>query len=146
MNTELLEAEFSEIKERTQKCAAFVLNNEAMSKLPIIQQHALINQDIAMQQYANLIRLRLKMLENSSSEDEKLTVNFANALSLLYRGYRMARQAWIESNQFIFKTAMLQIGAVSIGCSLCISPSNGAVHTWTPMSDDLFADDWYIVD
>lgn len=86
------------------------------------------------------------MLENPPNADEMLTVNFANALSLLYHGYRMTRQNWSNESKFVFKTDMLKIGGVGVGSSLCISPSNGAVQTWTPMADNLFADDWYIVD
>lgn len=89
--------------------------------------------------------------------DEELTYSFGEAVSLLKRGFKLARKNWNGPNMFVYYVpenkypACTKIAKETFGdmvpyrAYLAIKTVNNEVATWVPSISDVLSDDWYVV-
>ena len=87
-------------------------------------------------------------------------MNFGDALNALKEGKKVARQGWNGKGMFLYyvsegaytaKTAIAEeiadeSGLVAYGAYVAIKSVSGVVYIWNPSQQDLFAEDWVVID
>ncbi len=77
-------------------------------------------------------------------------MDFQTALTALKAGQRVAREDWAGLNEslFLVQGSTFEVDRVPINYRPRIDKRNwdGSVGTWSPSNEDLFAEDWRIVE
>lgn len=90
----------------------------------------------------------------------KEILNFGAALEALKQGKKVARHGWNGKGMYLYyvsegrypvkmdiaKEIADKEGMVSYGAYIAIKSVSGVVYIWNPSQQDLFADDWVIVE
>lgn len=89
-------------------------------------------------------------------EKEIKCIDFGNALEELKNGRKVARKAWLEKNVFIifvdknenyrYNFMKKQNISVVVKPHILIKGPNDTYSIWSPSVEDMFANDWYVVE